>query len=68
MKSDETRRDIENLKETLRKQQAEEQITDVAEKTAFIVRTMYEAFRNNGFQQPDAYELTKIWCVKNFGK
>lgn len=68
MKSDETRKEIENLKENLRKQQAEEQVTDVANKTAFIVRTMYEAFRNSGFQQPDAYELTKIWCVKNFGK
>lgn len=68
MKSDETRIEIENLKETLRKQQAEEQITDVANKTAFIVRTMYEAFMDSGFSRPDAYELTKIWCVKNFGK
>ena len=68
MKSDEIRIEIESLKETFRKQQDEEQITDVANKTAFIVRTMYEAFRNSGFQQPDAYELTKIWCVRNFAK
>lgn len=68
MESNKIKAEIENLKETLRKQQGEEQITDVANKTAFIVRTMYEAFRNGGFEQPDAYELTKIWCVKNFGK
>ena len=68
MKSYDTQKQIDDLRELLKKEKENENITEIADKTAFIVRTMYEAFRSSGFQQPDAYELTKIWCVKNFGK
>lgn len=68
MKSDDTKKQIEDLQEVLKKQKEIENINEFAQKTSFIVRTLFESFRNDGFQHEEALELTKIWCVKNFGR
>lgn len=65
MKSDETRKQIENMKETLKTQEYRESVDNVANKTAYAIRKIYEELAGYGFSDEEAYELTKIWCVKN---
>jgi hypothetical protein len=68
MNSENTQKQIDDLRELLKKEKENEAIEEKANQTAFIVSKIYEAFRDSGFQHLNAYELTKIWCVKNFGK
>ena len=68
MKSYDTQKQIDDLRELLKKEKENETIEEKADQTAFIVRKIYEAFKASCFSDPEAYELTKIWCVKNFGK
>ena len=39
-----------------------------AEAIAYVVRKLFDSFREAGFTHDEAWKLTEIWCVRNFGQ
>ena len=68
MTSEETRKQIDDLKELLNKQKIMEQTDKQSEALAYVIRKLFDSFREAEFTHDEAWKLTEIWCVRNFGK
>ena len=67
MTSEEMRKQIDELKDALHKQRLMENMDEQSKNLAYFVRSIFNSFYEVGFPHDDAWELTKIWCVRNFG-